>query len=809
VRAFTLLLVAAAYGAAADYVLVRGGLLRPGQPTLRLDDFEMAVHPVTNAEYKVFVDETGYPPPLHWEKGRIPAGFENHPVIFVNRSDAWAYARWLSRKEKRTYRLPTAAEFEYAARAGVPDARYPWGDAPPDGRANYDAKGDRNFADWRKHLKPVKSYPPNAWGLYDMAGNVWQMVDTYPDPATAQFKYRIESPELEEGAIAGGSWARGEYYLRCGVRGGASAGIRHPDLGFRLVREPAGATHFQRLPRRVIALPTGGGAIYIGWQLLPQDPPEVGFHVYRATRRDVAGERITPAPVRDSTNFVDRDPPKAARLYYRVRAVMADGKEGPPSEWAGVNPSQPPGGAGMRIAVQMVTPGGPGQPGTQTQLATSGLVAVYQPTVQQGGFAPVFGDLDGDGVLDVVLRLDNGIREMSRDPGVPVELEAFTSYGRSLWRRPLVRHDHCFGNANNVPVVVWDLDGDGKAEVICRLQEGEETYVAVLDGMSGRVRRKAPWTPMVSDFSRSSTRIHMSVAYLDGKRPAIITQTGLYENEVLDAWDAELNKLWTYRSFAETNGSGSHHIDIADVDGDGRDEVFNGTMLLNPDGHLRWALYRGHPDIVAIKYILPGLKTRQVYYVVETSTHAGVYLVDASTGKLIWKVNREDDPRWTHGHVGWASDIWDGSPGMELLANRDGHEAKDLVLFSADGKVLLNPFPSGWRPVNWTGGPVRDLMRANGREIGRFDGKNVVPYAMPGPNPGEGSCPMVADLWGDYRDEVVCYGRTPEGASALMVYTNIQPIARREVTRTASREYRLWIARNIGGGYASYFEWQP
>ncbi len=775
-----LLALLASAALTADYVLIRGGLLRSDQPMSRLDDFEMAVHPVTNAEYRLFVDQTGYPPPLHWEGGRIPPGTENHPVIFVNRADAWAYARWLSRKEGRTYRLPTAAEFEYAARAGSPGARYPWGDADPEGHANYDAKGERSFGEWRRYLQPVKSHLPNAWGLYDMAGNVWQMVDTYPDPAIARFKYRIESPELEEGAIAGGSWARGEYYLRCGVRGGASAGIRHPDLGLRLVREPAGATHFQRRPRRLVAQPAGDGAVYLGWQLLPGDPGG-GFHVYRATRRDVAGERITTSPVRDSTNFVDLRPPKAERVYYRVRAVEADGREGPPSEWAAVNLSA----------------------------RRTGLMAVFQPTVQQGGFVPVFGDLDGDGILDAVLRLDNGIREMSRDPGVPVELEAFTSYGRSLWRRPLVRHDQCFGNANNVPVVVWDLDHDGKAEVICRLQEGEQTYLAVLDGMSGRVRRKTPWTAMVSDFSRSSTRVHMSVAYLDGQSPAIITQTGLYENEVLDAYSRDLEKLWTYRSFAETNGSGSHHVDVADVDGDGRDEVFNGTMVLNPDGRLRWALYRGHPDIVAVKHVLPGLKTRQVYYVVESSTHAGAYLVDAASGRILWKVNREDDPRWTHGHVGWASDIWEGSPGMELLANRDGHEAKDQVLFAADGKILLNPFPPGWRPVNWTGGPVRDLMRGDGKQIARFDGKAVLPIPVPGPNESAGGCMMVADLAGDYRDEVVCMGRTPEGAAAVLVFTNIEPVSRCEITRTVSREYRLWMARNMGGGYASYFEWQP
>jgi hypothetical protein len=770
----------AAAAGASDFIAVKGGLVRPGKAAVRVDDFEMQARPVSNAEYKLFIDAAGHPPPPHWDAGRIPAGMEDWPVVFVNRYDVAAYAAWRTRNEKRVYRLPAGSEFEYAARAGSPDAEYPWGNDPPDGKANFDPKGDRTFGEWRRYLKPSGSYPPNAWGLYDMAGNIWQMVDNYPDPATARFKYRITVPAELEGSVAGGSWARTASYLRCASRGGVSAGIRHPDVGFRMVREPAGQTHFQRVPRRVAAVPAGNGGVYLSWQFLADDPGSAAFHVYRSTRRDGAGDRITRDPVAGSTNFLDREAPAGSRVYYRVRPVFG-GKEGPPSEWAAVQAGDP----------------------------ATGLLAAFEPTVKQGGFLPVFGDLDGDGVLDAVLRLDNGIREMSRDPGVPVELEAFTSYGRSLWRRPLVWHDHCFGSASNVPVVVYDLDGDGKAEVLARLQEGDTVFLAALDGMTGRVLRKTPWTGMITDFSRSSTRIHMSVAYLDGKRPAVITQTGLYENEVFDAYDASLNKLWTFRSFGETSGSGSHHIDIADVDGDGRDEVFNGTTLLNPDGTLRWSIYREHPDIVAVKRILPGTKERQVYFAVETSMHAGAYVVDAKTGRVIWKVNREDDPRWSHAHIGWAADIREDSPGIEMLTNRDGHEAKDVVLFSAVGKILMNPFPGGWRPVNWTGGPVRELMSGNGRQLARFTGKSVTPIG-PGPNELErGNCGMVADLAGDYRDEVVCMGATKEGNPAVFVFTNSQLHDKREVTRTASREYRLWIARNWGGGYPSYFEWEP
>ncbi|MFB3825642.1 MAG: SUMF1/EgtB/PvdO family nonheme iron enzyme [Bryobacteraceae bacterium] len=772
-RAFCLTLLAAGAAFAAEpFVLVKGGLLRPG---IRVDDFEMLDHPLTNAEYKLFVDATKHPAPLHWEKGAIAAGMENHPVIFVNRYDVAAYLAWRSKKEDRIYRLPTGTEFEWAARGGDPNARYPWGNEAPEGRANFDASGDRSFSQWRKFLKPVKSYKPNPYGLYDMAGNVWQMVDSYHDPAVTRYKYRIASEVDLENGLAGGSWARTESYIRCAARGGASPGIRHPDVGFRPVREPAGASHFHRQPRRVIAANAGSNAVFIGWQLLPHDAPGTGFHIYRSTRRDAAGERITAEPLRQGTNYLDRSPGRG-RVYYRVRPVAEDGKEGAPSEWAAVEPAA----------------------------ERDNVIAVFEPTAKLGGFVPVFGDLNGDGVLDVVARLDNGIREMSRDPGVPIELEALTTDGRALWRRPLVYHDHCFGNANNVPVVVYDLDGDGKAEVITRIQEGDGLFLAVLDGMTGRVRRKAPWTKMATDFAKTSTRVHMSVAYLNGKTPAIVTQTGLYENEIYDAYDANLNRLWQHRSFGETSGSGSHHCDIADVDGDGRDEVFNGTTLLNPNGTIRWSIYRQHPDIVAVKRILPDAKDRQVYYAVESGTHAGAYLVDAKTGRILWKVNREDDPRWVHAHTGWASDIFASSPGLEMLANRDGHTNQDPVLFSAEGKILMNPFPSGLRPINWTGGQTRELMNGAGTKLVRFTGNGVEPVSGAAPNErGSGSCSMVADLAGDFRDEAVCVAD-----GKIMVRTNLDPLDRREITRTASREYRLWMARNMGGGYASYFEWQ-
>lgn len=310
---------------------------------------------------------------------------------------------------------------------------------------------------------------------------------------------------------------------------------------------------------------------------------------------------------------------------------------------------------------------------------------------------------------------------------------------------------------------------------------------------------------MATDFQRSSTRIHLSIGYLDGIHPSVITQTGLYENEIFVAFDAGLKKQWEFDSFAETNGSGGHKIEIADVDNDGKQEVFDGTTCLNHDGTLRWSIYRQHPDIVTINDFLPDRPGLEVYYVVESNAHAGVYMVDASTGEVIWKINREDDPRWTHGHVGWASDIWDGSPGIECISNRAGHLDSNLVLFSATGKIIVEHFPS-CTPVEWEGNTTRGLLMGNGSKIGKFDGKKVVETANVHPNPiPNSSLLMVADLYGDFRDELVLTRQNANGMSEVVVVTATKPIDKAFIAPSEMRDYRLWLAHNMGGGYPSIY----
>ena len=136
--------------------------------TVYLDTFYMDETEVTNAMYRTFVEATGHSNiPFHWNKaddlGRL--GKPHYPVIYVTWRDAIAYAKWAGK------RLPTEAEWEYAARGGQVGQRYPWGNEISHERANYSGEVEPDIWYWPA---PVKRFPENGYGLYDMAGNVWE-----------------------------------------------------------------------------------------------------------------------------------------------------------------------------------------------------------------------------------------------------------------------------------------------------------------------------------------------------------------------------------------------------------------------------------------------------------------------------------------------------------------------------------------------------------------------------------------------------------------------------------------------------------
>jgi rhamnogalacturonan endolyase len=768
-----------------QFVYIKGLEIQRGDQNINIGDFEILDHPVTNAEYKHFVDATKYRAPSHWENGKIPAGKENYPVIYVNREDVETYTAWLTQITGRVHRIPTRHEFEYAA-CSRNESRFFWGnddlEAIPE-RINYNNSRNRKYDRWEDYLKPSVWGMQNQIGLYQMAGNVWQFVAANGDLAMSVWKFRIEALYELEYTVMGGSWASGKEYV--GLSSDFSPGSRLPDLGIRLVREPEGVK-WKVVNRKVATVPHPKGGICISWALLAGDSESTRFNIYRLKggARAHNGKKLNVTPLYGTSYLDTEDIVNGNRYQYRVIAVDETGRESYPSEWAGI------------------TAGADSYP----------IVAKFKPVFKQGGMTPVFGNIEGFGRLDCVIRLDNGNTEMSQDPGIPVQLEAFSYTGRSLWRKDIAYHDNIFGSASNAVFNVWDMDGDGKDEVITLLQVEDENYLAILDGFSGKVLKKTLWDKMETDFAKSSTRIQMSTGYLEGKTPAIVTQTGLYENEIVSAYDHNLNKLWTYNSFMATSGSGGHKIEIADVDGDGKQEIVYGTTCLNHDGTLRWALYLQHPDIISIHDYIPGRRGLEICFIVESNMHAGIYVVDANTGEIIWKNNREEDPLWSHGHIGWTSDIWDGSPGMECMTNRMGHNDRTYLLFSSEGKKLSDEFPVGFTPLEWDGDPTRELLGTQGKVIGNYDGKEIVLADGVTPNPIPNSSIVfgnfTADLCGDFRSEIIVSATDTDGRRAIMVVAAPEALDKRYITPSEDIEYRLWLARNLGGGYGSVFEYE-
>lgn len=194
--------------------------------------FYMGRYEVTFDQYAAFTNATGRLIPSNegW-------GFDERPVINVNWNDAVAFTLWLSDETGKTFRLPTEAEWEYAARGGAA-AAYPWGDAV--GRDNANCRDCGSQYD-KRMTAPIGSFPPNGYGLYDMAGNVYEWcLDSfrqhYEDAPSdgSIFPGGDHSQKINRG----GSWYRPHQELRVFQRCWDQIGLRNNEIGFRIVMVP-------------------------------------------------------------------------------------------------------------------------------------------------------------------------------------------------------------------------------------------------------------------------------------------------------------------------------------------------------------------------------------------------------------------------------------------------------------------------------------------------------------------------------------------------------------------------------------------
>ncbi|WP_327250445.1 formylglycine-generating enzyme family protein [Streptomyces sp. NBC_01244] len=198
--------------------------------TVHLDDFWIGTYPVTNGEYRDFLDDTGHPGrPTTWYLGAYPYDRSNHPVAGIEPEDADAYTNWLSRRSGHPWRLPTEAEWEHAAK-GDDGRPFPWGEAFDPEAANTRETGVHTTT-------PVGAFPAgrSPYGVHDMGGNVEEYVaDLYlPYPGGPYVEDHLVETMGAYRVARGGSFARYGDLTRTRRRHGAFPGPLYP-VGFRI-----------------------------------------------------------------------------------------------------------------------------------------------------------------------------------------------------------------------------------------------------------------------------------------------------------------------------------------------------------------------------------------------------------------------------------------------------------------------------------------------------------------------------------------------------------------------------------------------
>jgi rhamnogalacturonan endolyase len=523
----------------------------------------------------------------------------------------------------------------------------------------------------------------------------------------------------------------------------------------------------ERIDRGLVALRNADGSVYVGWRLLASDGNDAAFNLYRrAADKD---ERLTPKPLADSTNFVDSTATKEGKIAYFVRPVVA-GREGDPS---------PP------ILVADAPPGG-----SYVSIKLAGAYDVQKVAVA---------DLDGDGRYDFVIKQPNhnvdpyeAVGYWHKSPGA-YKLEAYTADGKHLWT-----HDMGWSIEQGVwysPYVVYDLDGDGRAEVYAKAGEGDPRdangrvmegpeWLVQIDGLTGQIKRKIPW-PDRTGFDRYNywSRNLMGVAYLDGKRPCLIVIRGTYSLIKVDAYDAELKCVWRWKSTDQKDrkysAQGMHGMHAADVNGDGRDEIILGSAVLDANGRGLWSTEMGHPDACYVGEIDPNNPGLEIFYGIEPrKKQDAVMLVDARTGRKLWGF----DGNTIHVHgQGMVADILPEYPGQECYAGEK--DKSQFWLYAADGRRIGDRDIGGLAPraVWWDADPQKEMV--SDKAIRKFQGKTLLE------TDGKGKVVLIADILGDWREEVVmsCPGE-------LRIYTTTIPATTRRTCLIQDRLYRLDVA---------------
>lgn len=571
-------------------------------------------------------------------------------------------------------------------------------------------------------------------------------------------------------------------------------------LLFLTANEAAAQYRMENLDRGVVAF-SRGSDVYIGWRMFGTEAMSVSYNVYRD------GNKINASPITNSTNYVDAGGSTAST--YSVSAIV-DGVEQPRSTpvstWAqhykeiGLN--RPAGGT-----------------------SPDGVTYVYEPN------DATVADLDGDGEYEIIFKWAPTNSKDNAHEGYTGNtlIEAVKLNGTRLWRIDLGRNIR--SGAHYVEMQAYDFDGDGKAEVALktadatvdgqgkvigdanadyrnsagRVLSGPE-FLTMFNGETGAAMSTVNYVPArgnVSDwgdnYGNRVDRFLSGIGYFDGQHPSLLMCRGYYTRMVLAAWDfvnGQLVQRWVFdtnNGYSGYRGKGNHQLSIADVDGDGKQEVVYGSAMIDDDGTPMYTNTWGHGDALHcgdLNLQNPGL---EVFMPVEWASsdpangRPGFVMKDAENGNIIWQEFRDGDIG-----RGNCANIDPNHPGAECWAS------SGAGLYNQNGTVIGNtPSGTNWS-IWWDGDRTRELL--DGTKLDKWNPANggsnnriftIYNSGAADINGTKANPNLTADILGDWREEMIYrhYDNTK-----LIIYTTNHVTSHKMYTLMHDPQYRMAVA---------------